>query len=279
MRGGIDLPNAAIEKIVLSHRTQTYETAEKELREQLRLLGLARGDIEELLRSLEETEVRYGDRGRLALLREATEAASRLSRMYLVLGAGIAASIQTSLAAGYLQGETVAREIAAHLGENLIPAESVLSALQREVIPFADNMTRALETRIRGELLRGIRAGEPMGALTQRLIGAGLDSRATPWKTASARAEATIRTEASRGFHSAMRTNLDPQPWVTGYVWSCFFQSKWPCFRCSPLHGKFFTKDQLMTGDIYTVRHPPLHTNCNCTLLPTTKQYGLHTID
>jgi len=273
------LPNAAIEKIVLSARERTYEIAEAELVEQMRLLGLTRSDIADVLKRLEDTEARFGPAGRLALLRDTTQSIQRLSGMYLALGAGLAASIQTSLSEGYLQGEQVALEIAAHLGERLIPAESMLSALQSQVIPFADNATRALEARIRGELVRGVYAGETIPALTQRLIGAGLDSRGTPWKSASARAEATIRTEASRGFHSAMRTNLDPQPWITGYMWQCYFSGEWPCYICRPLCGRFFPKEQLISSAGNAVRHPPIHPNCLCVLLPVTKQYGLHTID
>jgi len=276
------MPNPRIEQILLSSRKGMYEDAEEDIREALRLLGLARGDIEELLERLELLERQYGDYGRLQLLRQAASEVDSKRNLWLELSTALSVGIVANVVRGWDAGTLAAQRIAEHVGEMLLPSEfskmSMLDALRDQAIPFADNVTQLIEPRIRGELLRGIYNQESVGDLSQRLIGAGLDTKGTPWKTAAARAKATIRTEANRAFHGAMRANLDPQEWCVGYQWMCFFQGVWPCPRCRPLHGRFFAKDQLMSGGGYTVRHPPLHTNCLCQLLPVTRQFGRHTI-
>jgi len=267
------VPNPRIEQILTSHRRDMYGLADNELGEVRHYVGLAADDVQRFLTRLQELEATWGEGGRALLLQEINRGTSNWDHLWAGLSAMIAEFMTKSVEGGWEIGVEVATEIAAHVGEtvpHVSQIRSTVDVLRESVIPFADDATMLIENRVRGELVRGVLAGEDVATISRRLIGAGLDTQGTPWKTALARARATIRTETSRAYHTALLERFDKAEWITGYQWICFFRGEWPCSTCAPRHGRFYVK-----GATPMI---PAHPNCACGLWPVTKAYGKHSI-
>jgi hypothetical protein len=235
-----------------------YRDAEQEIAELMRLLGLSRQDVLALLKELEATESRYGDFGRALLLQQADRETARLDRLWMGLSAAFGLAVSTSVERGWVLGVEAAQEIAAHMGESLAapmaPMASTASTIARNAIPFADKATMEIESRIRGELVRGILGREDMQTLTKRLVGAGLGTEGTPWKSAASRAEAVINSETSRAYHAALQDSFNQASWAVGYQWVVYPEGPWPCPACAPRNGIVYAK-----GMVPAI---PAHPNC-----------------
>lgn len=265
------MPNPTLERIVTSRRARMYRDAEQEIAELMRLLGLSRKDVLALLKQLEETESRYGDFGRALLLQQADRETARLDRLWMGLSAAFGLAVSSSVNRGWTLGVEAAQEIAAHMGESLAaPMASTASTIARNAIPFADKATMEIESRIRGELVRGILGREDMQTLTKRLVGAGLGTEGTPWKSAAARAEAVINSETSRAYHAALQDSFNQASWAVGYQWVVYPEGPWPCPACAPRNGVVYAK-----GMVPTI---PAHPNCRCSLLVVTQKYGSYNV-
>jgi len=258
-----------LHKIILAGREETYAEAEREIDGIRRALGMSRGDVKEFLELLERDEAR----GRLTVLQHAQRSLDRSALLWSSLIAFLAERYTGAVSVGWYRGLEAADRFAKAIGEQFrYQPRDMLTVLKQNVIPFADNHTLAIESRIRGELVRGIMDNESVSQIAQRLIGAGLDTEGTPWRTATARAEATVRTEANRAYHVAMREKFDREDWLAGWQWQTFPEGPWPCSRCAPLHGRFWRKDD---PDLVM---PPLHPLCRCVLLPVTIRYGTYNL-
>jgi len=256
-----------LRRIILAGREGMYAAAEKEIDEIRRILGLSREDVAEFLEFLKHDEAR----GRLTVLQHAQRGLDTSAMLWSSLIAFLGERYASSVDLGWRLGLDAANEFAKALGERFVSQpRDMVTILRQTVIPFADNHTMTIENRLRGELVRGIMNNDSVSTIAQRLIGAGLDTEGTPWRTATARAEATVRNEASRAYHAALREKFDREPWIEGYQFETFPEGPWPCSRCAPLHGRVWKKDdpELMM--------PPLHVNCRCQLLPVTVQYGAY---
>jgi len=256
-----------LRRIILAGREGMYAAAEKEIDEIRRILGLSREDVAEFLEFLKRDEAR----GRLTVLQHAQRGLDTSAMLWSSLIAFLGERYASSVDLGWRLGLDTANEFAKALGERFVSQpRDMVTILRQTVIPFADNHTMAIENRLRGELVRGIMNNDSVSTIAQRLIGAGLDTEGTPWRTATARAEATVRNEASRAYHAALREKFDREPWIDGYQWETFPEGPWPCSRCAPLHGRVWKKD-----DPELVM-PPQHPRCRCVLLPVTVQYGAY---
>jgi len=258
-----------LRQIILAGRENMYDEAEKEIDDIRRALGLSREDVAEFLELLRRDEAR----GRLTVLQHAQRGLDTSAMLWSSLIAFLGERYTSSVDLGWRLGLDTANKFAKALGERFVShPRDMVTILRQTVIPFADNHTMAIESRLRGELVRGIMNNESVSTIAQRLIGAGLDTDGTPWKTAMARAEATVRTEASRAYHAALREKFDREPWVEGWQFETFPQGPWPCSRCAALHGRVWKKD-----DPELVM-PPIHPSCFCVLLPVTVRYGAYTL-
>jgi len=259
------MPNPRLEQIILSRRKQLYADAEKEIQELERILGLSREDVLALLKELEEHERRYGG---ARLVRDAAMVLAGTGMLWSSLRNRLGSIYQATIEHGWELGVDAVEAISAHMGEVAPRAVAWTDVLKRNVIPFADKQTLAIESRIRGELVRGVLNGDSVQAISDRLIGAGLGTDGTPWKSAMSRADTTVITETSRAYHSALTGNFNQADWVDGYQWMTFPDGPWPCAQCAPLHGRFIPKG---SGPI-----PPLHPRCRCSLVVVTKKYGTY---
>lgn len=244
--------------------------ADDEIKEIARILGLSRGDVEQFFKQLEDLESTYGTLGRAMLLRQAEQGTSKWKPLWMGLAAGFGAAYSAAVTQGWELGAQAAIEVAKHMGQALPAPVSMVDILRKNVIPFADKHTMEIETRIRGELVRGILARDDLRTLSNRLVGAGLGTEGTPWKNVYARAQATVRAESSRAYHAALMQSFDPVDWVSGYQVLCFPEGPWPCSQCLPHCGKVYAKNE--------VPEVPIHVNCRCTLLVVTKRYGAYDI-
>ena len=255
------MPNPRLKQIVLSRYDDAEFLGEKDIRELARLLGLAREDVKALLDDLSRRRTNMADALR----------AIGATMLWSALRSRTSALLSSSIESGWSSGLQAAGEIAKHMGEVLPSASpTMLDMLRSNAIPFADAQTKAIEARIRGELVRGLLNKDPMRQIADRMIGAGLRSEGTVWKSSLARADTTIRTEVSRAYHAAMTNRLSQADWITGYQYLTQPEGPWPCSRCEPFHGQFFPKG--------TEPMLPKHPSCRCLLLPTTQKYGTYDI-
>lgn len=265
------MPNPRLQQIVLSNYNESETLSNRELRELSRLLGLSRRDIEKLLDELARNESRYRSLSQSAMLRDASMALAGTAMLWRALGSATRDILASAIDIGWSSGLRATEAIAAHMGQSLGAAPvSMLDALKSNAIPFADAQTRAIEARIRGELVRGLLNKESVRSISNRMIGAGLGTEGTVWKSAMARAEATIRTETARAYHAAMTSRFTNVDWITGYQYMTQPEGEWPCSRCEPYHGQFFPKG--------TEPMLPRHPSCRCLLLPTTQKYGTYSL-
>ncbi|MFA5054154.1 MAG: hypothetical protein WC565_08855 [Parcubacteria group bacterium] len=265
------MPNPTLQRIVLSHYGDAERVSERELRELMRLLGLSRRDVEKLLGELVEKEKKYRGLSAAALIRDASVALAGTAMLWRQLGSSTRGILSTAIDAGWSSGLSAAEAVATHMGQALPEVGmQMLDALKTNAIPFADAQTRAIEARIRGELVRGLLNKESTRSIADRMIGAGLQTEGTVWKSAVARAEATIRAETSRAYHAAMTGRFAGADWVTGYQYMTQPEGEWPCSRCEPYHGQFFPKG--------TEPMLPRHPNCRCVYLVVTEKYGTYSL-
>jgi hypothetical protein len=263
------VPNPRLQQIVLSNYSEAETLSNRELRELSRLLGLSRHDVEKLLDELARNEARYRGLSQGAMIRDASMALAGTSMLWRALQGATRDIVSSAVEIGWSSGLRATEAIAAHMGQTLGTAPmSMLDALRSNAIPFADAQTRAIEARIRGELVRGLLNKESVKAISNRMIGAGLGTEGTVWSSAMKRAEATIRTETARAYNTAMTSRFANVDWITGYQYLTQPEGEWPCSRCEPYHGQFFPKG--------TEPMLPLHVNCRCLLLPTTQKYGTY---
>lgn len=265
------MPNPRLQQIILSNYSEAETLSGRELRELSRLLGLSRHDIEKLLDELARNEARYRGLSRSAMIRDASLALAGAASLWRELGSSTRYLLSRSVEIGWMSGLKAAEGVAAHMGQAL-GAEplTMLDALKSNAIPFADAQTRAIEARIRGELVRGLLNKESVKSISNRMIGAGLGTEGTAWKSAMARAETTIRTEMSRSYHAAMTSQFANTNWITGYQWMTQPEGEWPCKWCEPKHGQFYPKG--------TEPGMPCHPRGRCLLLPVTGKYGTYSL-
>jgi hypothetical protein len=262
------MPNPRLQQIVLAHRQQMHDDAEQEIRELQRLLGLSRDDILRLLDDLEGGEARYGEAGRARLLRDAVIALGATGMLWASFTRETSGIYQVAIERGWQLGLDTVDTVSSYMGHIPPRTASMVDMLKSNIIPFADKQTLAIESRIRGELVRGVLNGDSVRSISNRLIGAGLDTEGTPWKSAYARAETTVRAETSRAYHAAMTQNFGQADWVYGFQLMTFPEGPWPCADCAPYHGMVFEKGmQPML---------PRHPRCRCTYLVVTKRYGAY---
>jgi hypothetical protein len=265
------MPNPRLQQIILSNYSEAETLSGRELRELSRLLGLSRHDVEKLLDELARNEARYRGLSRGAMIRDASLALAGAASLWRELGSSTRYLLSRSVEIGWSSGLKAAEGVAAHMGQAL-GAEplTMLDALKSNAIPFADAQTRAIEARIRGELVRGLLNKESVKSISNRMIGAGLGTEGTVWKSAMARAETTIRTETARSYNAALTSRFAQTDWVTGYQYMTQPEGEWPCSRCEPYHGQFFPKG--------TEPMLPRHPNCRCIYLVVTGKYGTYDI-
>jgi len=263
------VPNPRLQQIVLSNYSEAETLSGRELRELSRLLGLSRHDVEKLLDELAKNEARYRGLSQSAMIRDASMALAGTATLWRALGSATRDIVSSAVEIGWSSGLRATEAIAAHMGQTLSAAPmSMLDALRSNAIPFADAQTRAIEARIRGELVRGLLNKESVKAISNRMIGAGLGTEGTVWSSAMARAETTIRAEVSRAYHTALTSRFADVDWITGYQIMTQPEGEWPCANCAPYHGRYFEKG--------TEPMLPFHPRCRCIALAVTGKYGTY---
>lgn len=162
---------------------------------------------------------------------------------------------------------------------------TIEAALKRGTRKMASNFNDETLTRLNNTLAEGIRAGEGVDKLKTRVnsVYDDIDGK---------RAERIARTETLKASNAATRDAYKQTGYVTGMQWAVNPDA---CEQCQefdgktvPLDGSFLAlgesytvtdeegNEKTYTNDYDTVDTPPLHPNCECTILPITDQtFGL----
>lgn len=153
-----------------------------------------------------------------------------------------------------------------------LSSPNVQAAIKRNLRKFAGQITETTTQEIRTLIAAGIEQGESFNALKDRIMAyAGFSD---------ARAEMIARSEVIRGQTDAELTAWEETGIVTEIVWYTALDER-VCPQCYPLHGKqvalktaFLTTDEMASLHIPnydgSIKGPPLHPQCRCTLLPIT---------
>lgn len=153
-------------------------------------------------------------------------------------------------------------------------SDSVKSFLERNTTKLAKEVTSETNKKIKKTLREGLEDGESTNKLVER-INKVFD------EATDVRAQRIARTEASRYNVEATQRVFEESKVVVAKEW--VINPATACEFCRTMDGKiiglsgsFFKKGDTLTGqsggtlklDYETVKHPPLHPNCNCDLAP-----------
>jgi len=141
---------------------------------------------------------------------------------------------------------------------------------------LAKNVTQLTNDKIQEQVKLGIKLGEGVSALEQRL-------RDTFDEMEQYRSERIARTETARYNVAATEEAFADSGVVIAKQWvidpntACEF-CKMMDGKIIPLNGNFFKKGETITGadggqlklDYEAIKRPPIHPNCNCDLAPVT---------
>lgn len=193
-----------------------------------------------------------------------------------VIPPGIVAFLERQALAGFTMGSQmlppmVIPEMAAKTAVERVLKDQLLRLSNQGVITANGTLKQLLGD----SLQRGVSPGELTRQVQGWALQRGDESRAVKW-----RAETIARTEASRALNMGQRTawkemGVERMRWLVAPN---------PCEFCAAMRDKtsqhidepFLTVGQTMQGskggtmvaDYATVREPPLHPNCKCTLVP-----------
>jgi len=237
-----------------------------------RLYGLSREEAEQVLDALAIIQQRTAEGITGPTIQEARRSLDRMDYMWMTLNASTTAIYLASMRSAWSGGLIAAQGVAATVGQSLLPtSEIAVSMLKDYTLSLAGDVTQELSRRVRWEIVRGVLDNDSATAISKRVVGAGLDTKGTPFRKATTRAKSIIRTEITRNYNKAYYTSLNAQPWVEAWQ---FYYTGGPCTYndCPPLNGMIWPKG---SGGI---RFPPLHTHCNCSLLAVTQQFGKYDI-
>lgn len=153
-----------------------------------------------------------------------------------------------------------------------LSSPDVQKFIKRNLRKFAGTITQTTTDEIRALIAAGIEQGESFEALKQRIE--------TYSGFSDSRAELIARTEVIRG-----QTDAELEAWqqtgvVSEVVWYTALDER-VCPICAPLHGKqvaikdaFLTPSEMAALSIPnyngSIKGPPAHPQCRCTLLPIT---------
>lgn len=250
-----------LRRIIVQGQRQIFRLSREEIEELRRIYRLAWNDVKARLEYLERYE---GQRGMLiAQTRRQLEA---LEDTWRELGRQTSPIYLRSTDRALEIGSATAEGVALRLGitTSLVPHDAAL-ILHRSVLSLAGDVNTELAQRVRNEVTRGILSGESVQKVRRRVVGLGIDTEGTPFRRATQRAEAIVRTETIRAFNQATIERWRDEEEIIGYQHDAFFDQR-TCEICAALHGKFYPKGQ--------ENPPPIHPNCRCTLLPVTKTFG-----
>lgn len=158
-------------------------------------------------------------------------------------------------------------------------SNSVMNAIQSHTKKMSQNFNQQTLDDLNQSLAEGITAGEGEALLTKRVEDVYAEAEGY-------RAERIARTESQYASNSATVDAYQQNPVVTGMQW---FANPDACIFCDDLDGKIVSVDDIFAAqgtsidvtdeegivasynlDYEDVGNPPLHPNCECTIVPVT---------
>ncbi|MFZ5501678.1 MAG: minor capsid protein [Candidatus Micrarchaeota archaeon] len=253
------MPNPELARIIIAGQRRVFSLADAQVRELRRLYELAWQDVAARLEYLSQ----FADQ-RPILLTATRRQLDELDRTIQALRAQTGSVYLGGVDQALALGSATAERIGARLGLTLapIPHQAALM-LHQSVLSLAGDVDFELAQRIKGEVVRGILSGESVAKVRRRIVGTGLDTEGTPFRNATKRAEAIVRTETVRAFNQATVERYRDENEIVGYQWSAHYDA---CPACLELNGEYWDKGK--------EERPPLHPNCRCALLLVTKTFG-----
>lgn len=255
-----------LRRIIAQGQRRVFTLCRRETEELRRIYRLARNDVAARLRYLEQYEDRHP-----ILLAQTRQQLEALTDTWRELGRQTGPVYLRAVDRALRIGGATAERFAARAGLTfaLIPHDAAL-ILHQAVLDLAGDVTAELAQRVRGEVVRGILAGESVSAVRRRVVGRGLTTKGTPFRRAAERAETIVRTETVRAFNLATVERWRYEREIVGYQWDAVLDYR-TCDACAALHGQYWPKGE--------ERIPPDHPNCRCALLPVTRTYGRYDIE
>ena len=189
-------------------------------------------------------------------------------------------SAKIALATKALFGDSIEEQGQVALDEINVDAQfsrgvAVQGYLKKYPIKFAKEVNERTNERIRKTLTEGVVEGESVYKLSKRITTVFDEARGYRSKTIA-------RTEVSRATGFATEEAYKQSGVVEGKRWLTAFDDR-TCQYCALMNGKtvdlgknYLNKNSTFTGQeggkikmsYDSVKHPPLHPNCRCTLIP-----------